>query len=151
MPSFFDSGNGKSQFALFSVVRRGKLPESWEENAKKNPGSSLRLCPVRLSIVLLFKFSGRDPRDVPDLGFRVFSTLYGMLFAYLGASLAARLSPGYERKQGAALAFLLGLGALLSIVLQWGEASPWSSLMVLVFMAPMALLAGWRQELNRLQ
>jgi len=90
------------------------------------------------SAVLLFNIAGRDPHAPQKLGFMVFAGLYGITFAALGGLLAARMAPGKGLLHAAFLAFIIALGAIVSLVARPGVGSTWSQWTALLLMAPSA-------------
>lgn len=92
--------------------------------------------------VLLFRLSGQDPRVFPDLPFLLFSVLYGMVFAALGGFTASAIATSREVHHAVAVAVLIGAVALLSAAVQWGRASLWSQVSVLLFMVPSSVAGG---------
>jgi hypothetical protein len=98
--------------------------------------------PFGISAVLLFKLTGRDPHAPAPVSFMLLSTLYGMAFAVLAGYLAARLAGRRPLSHAIAVAGIIGLGALISIVLRPVGAALWSQLAALVLIAPSAILGG---------
>ncbi len=96
-----------------------------------------------VSAGLLFGLSGRNPKVWPGIGFAVFSTLYGMAFAFAAGCIAARLARGNPVHHAAAEAAMIALVAALSMLLQAQGASIWSEVSVLLFMAPAAAASGF--------
>jgi hypothetical protein len=96
-----------------------------------------------LSAVLLFKVAGVGPHDQPSLGFRIGSTIYGILFALLAGYTAARIAGKHEIKHSVGVACILALLAGISILAQPGLESHWSQYSALVLMAPAAIAGGW--------
>ena len=92
---------------------------------------------------LLFGVSGRDPKVWPGIGFAVFSTLYGMAFAFAAGCVAARLARRKPVHHAAAEAAVIALVAAMSMLLQAQGASIWSEVAVLLFMAPAAAASGF--------
>jgi peptidoglycan/LPS O-acetylase OafA/YrhL len=95
-----------------------------------------------VSAVLLFQVAGVDPRQEPDLGFRIWSTLYGVLFALAGGYLAARIAGKREIAHASAVAGIVAVIATISLIVQPGHGSLWSQIAALGFMAPAAILGG---------
>ena len=95
-----------------------------------------------VSALILFKVSGVDPRQEPGLGFRIWSTLCGVFFAFSGGYLAARIAGKKEITHAGAVACLLALIATVSLIAQPGHGSLWSQIAALGFMTPAAVLGG---------
>ncbi len=96
-----------------------------------------------ISAVLLFQLAGVNPHQQPSLGFRIGSTVYGVLFALLAGYTAARIAGKNEIKHAVGVACILALLAGISIIAQPGLESHWSQVSALVFMTPAALIGGW--------
>ena len=92
-----------------------------------------------LSASLLFGLSGRDPHVTPGVGFLVFAILYGVGFAALGGYLAATVGRRRQVAHAAAVAVIIGIAALVSLVAQAGNGAIWSELATLFLMAPAAV------------
>ena len=95
-----------------------------------------------LSSIALFMLSGVDPRQEPEVGFRIWSTLYGMAFALLGGYTAARIAGKHEIQHASAVAGILALIATVSLIVQPGHASLWSQIATLGFMVPTTIVGG---------
>ena len=95
-----------------------------------------------VSAILLFQLAGVDPRQEPGLGFRIWSTLYGVLFALAGGYLAARIAGKKEILHASAVACVLAAIATVSLIAQPGHGSLWSQIAALGFMTPAAILGG---------
>jgi hypothetical protein len=92
--------------------------------------------------IILFTVAGVDPRQEPELGFRIWSTVYGVFFAFVGGYVAARIAGKKEVTHATAMACILALLATVSLVAQPGHASLWSQIAALGFMTPAAILGG---------
>jgi MFS family permease len=103
-----------------------------------------------LSAALLFALSGQDPSMLPTPEFLVFSILYGMVFAFAGGYLAGLIAGRRSRLHAALVAITLAGVALFSLVMDFGETSPWSQLAAISLMAPAALLGGLLREKHTL-
>ena len=95
-----------------------------------------------VSTILLFVVAGVDPRQEPELGFRIWSTVYGVFFAFAGGYVAARISGKKEITHASAVACILAFLATASLVAQPGHGSLWSQIAALGFMTPAAILGG---------
>jgi hypothetical protein len=91
---------------------------------------------------LLFQLSDVDPRQEPELGFRIWSTLYGIFFALSGGYCAAWIAKTREIAHASAVACVLGVIATVSLIAQPGHGSLWSQIAALGFMVPAAILGG---------
>lgn len=95
-----------------------------------------------LSSVALFLIAGVDPKQSPELGFRIWSTLYGILFALLGGYTAARIAGHKELWHASAVAIILALIATISLIEQPTGSSVWSQIAALGFMVPAVIFGG---------
>ena len=102
-----------------------------------------------VSAVLLFQVSGVAPEAPPSLRFAVFSTLYGIGFAFGGGFLAASLSGRAETWHGAAVGVIIAVLAAVSMLIQSGSGSLWSQVATLVLMAPAAAAGGYARHRTR--
>jgi hypothetical protein len=104
-----------------------------------------------ISAVVLFRISGRSPEAWPGVPFAAFSIIYGAVFGTLAGFLAARLAPRAPMGHAIVVAVLLAVAAILSLVLQFGEVSPWSNVATLFVFAPSAVLGGylWQRQIER--
>ena len=92
--------------------------------------------------VLLFVITGADPKQSPEVGFRIWTTLYGILFALLGGYTAAKVAGQKELWHASAVAGILVLLATISLIAQPTGASVWSQIAALGFMAPAVICGG---------
>ncbi|MEP6762856.1 MAG: hypothetical protein ABJB66_01035 [Gemmatimonadaceae bacterium] len=94
------------------------------------------------SAVAMFKLSGRDPHAQQNLGFILFSVFYGMLFAWVGGRLAARIAPARGPLHANIVAIIIAFGATVSLVTSPNADATWSQWTAIFLMAPCAFLAG---------
>jgi hypothetical protein len=87
----------------------------------------------------LFALSGRAPYAPQPLWFVVTATLW---FAGLGGFVAARVSPARPLLHAAGVAFVLALGATVSLLTSPGTSATWSQWTALALMAPSAYVGG---------
>jgi hypothetical protein len=92
--------------------------------------------------IILFTVAGVDPRQEPELGFRIWSTVYGVFFAFAGGYVAARIAGRKEVIHAIAVACLLAFLATVSFIMQPGHGSLWSQIAALGFMTPAVILGG---------
>jgi riboflavin transporter FmnP len=94
-----------------------------------------------MSAVLLFQMSGRAPHQAQPLGFEIASIIWGCVFALVAGWLTARIAARKPTIHAAALAGVIALGALASLL---GDVSgaKWSQIAALVVMAPCAWIGG---------
>jgi peptidoglycan/LPS O-acetylase OafA/YrhL len=95
-----------------------------------------------VSAIFLFQVAGVDPQQEPGLGFRIWSTVYGVFFALAGGYVAARIAGRKEITHASAVACILVVIATVSLVAQPGHGSLWSQIAALGFMAPAAIFGG---------
>jgi len=93
-----------------------------------------------LSAVLLFQVAGVDPHADTRLGFKVFSVVYGVVFALGAGWLSARLAPGRPLLHAAIVAGVIAVAASVSLVGMSG--AKWSQASALLLMTPAALIGG---------
>ena len=93
-----------------------------------------------LSAVLLFQVAGVDPHAEARLIFKVFSIVYGVVFALGAGWLAARLAPRRPLRHAATVAGLVAAAATVSFVGMSG--AKWSQVSALVLMTPAVLVGG---------
>jgi len=95
---------------------------------------------------LIFALSGRDSHAAQPPGFLVASIIAGILFALAGGYVAQLVARRSDMIAGVALALLIGLVALVSLVSRPGAGAIWSQLAALALMAPAAVVgARWRK------
>lgn len=99
-----------------------------------------------VSTILLFHIAGVDPRQQPGIGFRIGSTVYGVLFALLAGYTAARIVGKNEIKHSVGVASIIALLAGISILAQPELESHWSQFSALILLAPAAVLGGWLRK-----
>jgi hypothetical protein len=95
------------------------------------------------SAALLFQLSGQLPHEAAPVGFKIGSTIWGAVFALVAGWQTARIAPRQPATHAAALAGLIALGALGSLIADRSGAK-WSQTTALVVMAPCAWLGGLR-------
>ena len=70
------------------------------------------------------------------------SIVVGIVFAFLGGYLAARLAGRNPAGHGIAVAAILALGAAISLASAVGHGAIWSQVAALVLMTPSAAIGG---------
>ena len=95
-----------------------------------------------VSAIILFQVADVDPQKEPELGFRIWSTVYGVFFALAGGYVAARVAGKKEIARASAVACILAFIATVSLIAQPGHGSLWSQFAALGFMAPAAIFGG---------
>ena len=93
-----------------------------------------------LTGVALGQFSGRNLHAAQPLWFIGLTTVYGVIFAGLGAILANRIAP-HRNWAVILMTGLLIAGAVGSLIASPAADARWSQWAALLFMAPSALLA----------
>lgn len=96
-----------------------------------------------ISAFAFFQVSGQPPHQAAPWSIMIESSAFGMSFALLGGYAAAWLARHRPVVHGAAVAFVLALGATVSLLSTLGKGAVWSQIAALVFMAPCAALGGW--------
>lgn len=95
-----------------------------------------------VSALALFQLSGRNPHAGQSTGFIVFTVVYGMVFAWLGARLAMKIAASHPARHATALALLIATGATVSMLTSPAADQSWSQWTALLLMAPSAWFAG---------
>ncbi len=95
------------------------------------------------SAVVLFRAAGVDPHSLPPPRFLVFSIAYGVAFALLGGYVSGRIGRRRDLICGLAVAALITIGAVISMMARPGAGALWSQTAGLVVFAPAALLGDW--------
>ena len=96
-----------------------------------------------VSAVALFVIAGRDAQAAAPVGFMIFSTVYGMLFAGLAGYLAARIAGRRELLHAAIVTTIIAAGAVSAIFTRPEGGTIWAQLAAVLLMAPAATLGGW--------
>src|SRR6187431_1872777 len=79
-----------------------------------------------ISAYSIFRLSGRPPHEEAPLLFMAGSSAFGMVFAFLGGYLAARLAGRAPFGHGLAVGIILAAGASVSLAKTMGHGSIWS-------------------------
>ena len=90
----------------------------------------------------LFRLSGHDPHAAASLSFKVWTVLFGMLFAFIGGYVTGVLAPTKPLAHGAALAILLATFAGISLCATAANTAKWTQVSAIIAMAPAALLGS---------
>lgn len=96
-----------------------------------------------LSALLFFQLSGQRPHAAASPSIMAASVLVGVIAAFAGGFLAARLAGRKPVVHGAAVAAILAVGAIVSLVSTLGHGAIWSQVAALALMAPSAVLGAW--------
>src|SRR5262245_4340103 len=99
-----------------------------------------------ISAGLWFAAARRNPHEAAPVRFMLTSTLWGMATAFVGGYVAALIGRRSPRRHAAAVAGVIGIGALLSAAAIPAGSARWSQLAALLLMAPSAALAGISRE-----
>jgi O-antigen/teichoic acid export membrane protein len=89
-----------------------------------------------------FQLTGQHPHAQAPLAIMIGSTVVGVVAAFAGGYLAARLAGRRPMAHGVAVAVVLALGATISLASTLGHGAIWSQVAALVLMAPAAVLGG---------
>jgi hypothetical protein len=95
-----------------------------------------------ISAAVLFNVSGMDPHAAASMPFMIGTTIYGIVFAALGAFVATKLAPNNPHIHAFVVAALIDLGAIASLVLQPAGDSMWSQIATIAFMSTAAIVVG---------
>ena len=90
-----------------------------------------------------FKIVKQAPHEEAPLLIMLGSIVAGMVAAFLGGYLAARLAGRRPFAHGLAVACILALGAAASLASTLGHGAIWSQVAALALMAPSAAAGGW--------
>jgi hypothetical protein len=94
------------------------------------------------SAALLFQLSGQGPHAPSSAAFKAGSIVWGCVFALIAGFLTAHIAGRRPSAHASAVALLIALGALVSLLLRPGDGARWSQLAALLLMAPLAWLGG---------
>jgi hypothetical protein len=119
-----------------------KIANSQETDMKSIVAVLVGYLVFGIPTILLFAIADIDPRQEPELGFRIWSTLYGVFFASAGGYVAARIAGKREVAHASAVACILAFIATASLIAQPGHGSLWSQIAALGFMTPAAIFGG---------
>src|SRR4051794_38460722 len=92
--------------------------------------------------VLLFQLTLHDPRTTPSLMFGIMSVAWGIWAAGLGGYVAVRIARPPTLLASIVVGCLIAVGALASLIADWGSASMWSQVSTMLLMAPAACGGG---------
>jgi peptidoglycan/LPS O-acetylase OafA/YrhL len=95
-----------------------------------------------ISAGFLFRATGQDPHASATIAFIVFSTLYGIVFAFLGGFAATTISGIPSLIPALVVGVLIAAGAIVSMLARPGDGEIWSQLGALLLMAPSAAAGG---------
>jgi len=93
------------------------------------------------SAVLLFQLSGQDPHAEAPSTFMIASVVWGAVFALVAGWLAAHVAVRRPATHAAAVAAVIGAGAIVSMAAD-ADGARWSQIAALAVMAPCAWLGG---------
>lgn len=95
------------------------------------------------SAVLLFQVTKVDPHSPAAVQFELLTVAYGIAFALLGGFVAGKIARRTDLKCGIALAFVIALGATVSMIARPGAGALWTQTAALVLFAPASLAGDW--------
>lgn len=95
-----------------------------------------------ISAAVLFNVSGMDPHAPASMPFMIGTTIYGIVFAALGAFVATKLAPSNPHIHAFIVAGLIDLGAVISLIASPAGDSMWSQIATIAFMSTAAILVG---------
>ena len=96
-----------------------------------------------VSAFLFFQLSGQPAHAAAPPTIMAASSLVGIVAAFAGGFGAALIAGYRPFAHGIAVAVVLAVGALVSLVSTWGHGAIWSQVAALVLMAPAAAFGGW--------
>jgi hypothetical protein len=95
------------------------------------------------SAVLLFRLTKVDPHSPAAVGFELLTIVYGVAFALLGGFVTSKIARRTDLNCGIALAFLIALGATVSMIARPGAGALWTQTAALLLFAPASLAGDW--------
>jgi hypothetical protein len=95
------------------------------------------------SAFAVFRLSGHAPHAPASPPFMLLTIASGVVFAALGGYVAGWLAGRRPLAHAVAMATLLAVGAVASLVSTLGHGAVWTQVTALIFMAPSAVLGGW--------
>jgi len=95
------------------------------------------------SAVLLFRLTKVDPHSPAAVGFQLLTIVYGVAFALLGGFVTGKIAQRTDLNCGIALAFLIALGATVSMIARPGAGALWTQTAALLLFAPASLAGSW--------
>jgi hypothetical protein len=95
-----------------------------------------------LSAFAFFQLTGQAPHAKVPLSIVLTSILVGIVAAFAGGYLAARLAGRKPAAHGLAVALILAIGATVSLVSTIGNGAIWSQISALILMVPSAAVGG---------
>jgi hypothetical protein len=101
------------------------------------------------SAVLFFRLANVDPHSPAALGFELLTIAYGLTFASVGGFIAGKIARRPDLRSGIALAFVIALGATISLVARPGAGALWTQTAALLLFAPAAIAGDWIRRRKR--
>ena len=95
------------------------------------------------SAVLLFRLTKVDPHSPAAVGVQLLTIVYGVAFALLGGFVTGKIAQRTDLNCGIALAFLIALGATVSMMARPGAGGLWTQTAALLLFAPASLAGDW--------
>jgi nitrate/nitrite transporter NarK len=99
-----------------------------------------------VSTVLLFKISDVDPGNA-SISFRIYSSIYGSIFALLGGFTSAVIAGRREVFHAAIVGTLLFVVATISLITAPGDH--WSQWVTILIFVPLSIAGGYIQTRRR--
>ncbi|HET6324766.1 MAG TPA: hypothetical protein VFG04_08705 [Planctomycetaceae bacterium] len=97
-----------------------------------------------------FQIAGQPPHAEASVPFMVGFVAYGVAFALFGGYLSAWIAGRRPVTHAAAMAAILALGAIASLMATFGKGAIWTQICALALMTPAAVAGGWlRQRVAR--
>jgi hypothetical protein len=101
------------------------------------------------SAVLLFQLTKVDPHSPAAVGFELLTIVYGIAFALIGGFVTGKIARRTDLSCGMALAFVIALGAIVSMIARPGAGALWTQTAALLLFAPAALAGDWIRRTAR--
>jgi hypothetical protein len=102
------------------------------------------------SAVAFFHLLNVDPHSPAAMGFEVLTIVYGLAFALLAGFVTGKIARRMDLRCGIALALVIALGAMISMIARPGSGALWTQTAALILFAPAAFVGAWlHQTLQR--
>jgi hypothetical protein len=95
------------------------------------------------SAVVFFRLANVDPHSPAVVGFEALTIAYGLGFSTLSGFVAGKVARRADLVCGIALAFVIALGASVSIIARPGAGALWTQTAAVLLFAPASLAGDW--------
>ncbi len=94
-----------------------------------------------LSAVIYFRSTGRQPDAVPTAAFAIITSIYGLVFSFIGGSVLQIIAKSGNLKLNYVLAIIIAGFALFSLLMT--EGSHWTQIVSIALFAPCSIAGGY--------